>query len=83
MIAFLFRNIFLKKDSWQSFLVMLFFIPERDFFLSRTKKQKKAASNALIFAFETAPLHSNRFFQLVYIDKAIKQYYNKNEQFKI
>ena len=55
MIAFLFRNIFLKKDSWQSFLVMLFFIPERDFFLSRTKKQKKAASNALIFAFETAP----------------------------
>jgi len=34
---------------------MLFFIPERDFFLSQTKKQKKAASNALILAFETAP----------------------------
>jgi len=36
---------------------MLFFIPERDFFLSQTKKQKKAASNALILAFETAPLN--------------------------
>ena len=39
---------------------MLFFYSREEFFLFQTKKQKKAASNALFFAFETAPFLFHR-----------------------